>query len=74
VQGPESSSTVPIIGLENLASELFREETRVKTVISNLKKTIIDEWLKKNVPMKVWLCGSKRNGRRANCLIAQLLP
>jgi len=29
--------------------------------------------IQENVPMKVWLCGSKRNGRRVICLIAQLL-
>jgi hypothetical protein len=47
VQGPESSSTVPIIGFEHLASEFFREETRVETAIlkfeENNNRRVVEE-------------------------------
>ena len=52
----------------------IRQEKKLKQKITNERMLVRKgtSKIKSILPMRVWLYGSKRNGRRVICLVAQL--
>jgi hypothetical protein len=71
VQDPESSSKIPMVSFGNLASEHFEKRNQGRDRGFKFEEANNRRVARENLPTKVLLYGSRRNGRRVVCLIAQ---